>query len=336
MFTVKEKNEFILKNYKTMTNAEMATALLCSKSTISNKRKNLGIGWSDLNKQLNNNKEEIISQYKNGRTKKQIAKEFNCSVGFVAKILIQENVKKMPGQIYSFNENYFDLINTSNKAYLLGLICSDGCLYRRDGHQGQLHLIFSTTDLQLLEDIKIEMESNHPIKQNKDNMASLVFVSDKIFNRLLEIGIGMRKTFDLDLKQIILNIPELLFSDFLKGYFDGDGSINQVEKGIAQSHVVIAAPETNCLIFQDWLIKINIDSRYYKDSRKYSQPFGSLSFINTTQKYSFLRYIYKNESVCLKRKKDLSFCFLQNVELNISNRSENIKAVEHYKNVVIK
>lgn len=38
--------------------------------------------------------------------------------------------------MYSFNENYFNEIDCADKAYLLGFICADGCLYKRDGHQG--------------------------------------------------------------------------------------------------------------------------------------------------------------------------------------------------------
>ena len=42
-------DEYILKNYKEKTNAQMALECGCNKSTISNHRKKLGISWSELN-----------------------------------------------------------------------------------------------------------------------------------------------------------------------------------------------------------------------------------------------------------------------------------------------
>lgn len=40
--------------------------------------------------------------------------------------------------MYVFNENYFSSIDSEDKAYLLGFICTDGNIYKRDGHQTQL------------------------------------------------------------------------------------------------------------------------------------------------------------------------------------------------------
>ena len=71
-------DEYILKNYKEKTNAQMAHELGCSKSTISNHRKHLGISASDLNSNLRSNTQYICDQY-GKKTSTLLAKELNCS-----------------------------------------------------------------------------------------------------------------------------------------------------------------------------------------------------------------------------------------------------------------
>lgn len=34
--------------------------------------------------------------------------------------------------VYTYNENYFDIINTPGKAYFLGLMFADGCICHTD------------------------------------------------------------------------------------------------------------------------------------------------------------------------------------------------------------
>ncbi len=334
-FNCKEKDAFILKNYKKMTNLEMANQLKCSKSTISNRRKKLGISWTELNFNIKEKKEEIVSLYiKQGKTKSQIAKKFNCSPSFIKKILNEEKTFKSEGQRYSFNENCFDKIDTSNKAYILGIIASDGCLYRRDGHQGQVNISFQKTDVELIEKIKKEFNSNHIVSVG-EKMATLSLVSDHFFNSVLNIGIGVRKTFDLNISEIFEKIPLKFNSDFIRGYFDGDGSIGHSSTG-AGVNVRISAPKNSCLDINDKLNFFGINMKYYSDKRKYSHEFGNLECSNISEKYNFLKFIYFNEGVCLNRKKELANDFFKKVELNITNRKENIKAINCYAEVVVK
>ena len=66
-------DNYILQNYKTKTNAQMALECGCNKSTISNHRKKLGISATELNSQLRNKTEYICSQY-GKKTKTSLAK----------------------------------------------------------------------------------------------------------------------------------------------------------------------------------------------------------------------------------------------------------------------
>lgn len=335
-------DEYILQNYRIKTNAQMAQELGCNKSTITNHRKKMGISASDLNKQLREHTDYICSQY-GKRTKNQIAKELGCSASFVKKIWAENNLSGTLKTTYYYNENYFEKIDTDVKAYWLGFIAADGNLYRRDGHQGLISITVHKQDIKLLENFKTELDTVKPISLSKDKrrentvMATLQISSDKIFNQLLEKGLGLRKTFDLNLSYIFQQIPIKFYPSFILGYFDGDGSIDiPGDNTISKSHVRISGPIKNLEAFASILNIFEIEATIVEDKRKYKEPFGNLEFTNTTKKYIFLKYIYKNDVKCLSRKKERALELIKRIETNSTNRSENVKAIENYKSVVVK
>ena len=335
-------DNYILQNYKNKTNAQMAQECGCNKSTISNHRKKLGISATELNQKLRNKTDYICSQY-GKKTKTQIAKELNCSVSFIKKIWEKNNLSGNLKTIYYYDESYFEQINTPEKAYWLGFIAADGNLHRRDGHQGLISIGINEKDIELLNNFREELKTTKPINITKDKrrektaIATLQITSDKIFNDLLNKGIGIRKTFDLDLNFVFKHIPIKYHSDFILGYFDGDGSIDIPQNNtVSKSHIRISGPITNLKVFFHILDSVGVKSSVIQDKRKYSEPFGSLEFKNTTEKYIFLKYIYKSNVKCLKRKKEQSIELIKRIEKNSTNRSENINAIKEYKSVVLK
>ena len=70
-------DNYILENYKTKTNAQMALECGCNVSTISNKRKKLGISATELNKALREKTPYICEMY-GRKTAHQISNELSC------------------------------------------------------------------------------------------------------------------------------------------------------------------------------------------------------------------------------------------------------------------
>lgn len=335
-------DNYILENYKTKTNAQMALECGCCKSTISDRRKKLGISATDLNKELRE-KTPYICQMYGRKTAHQISKELNCSVSFIKKIWKESNLSGIINTVYSYDINYFEEINSSEKAYWLGFIASDGNLYRRDGHQGLVSISINEKDIELLNNFKKELNTTKPIqivtdkRQPNTKMATLQITGDKIFNDILMLGIGIRKTFDMNLEEVFQKIPKKFVPDFILGYFDGDGSIDiPLDGAISRSHVRIVGPEKSLKVFQNYFLSLGVTSSILIDSRKYSQPFGELTFKSSSEKYCFLKIIYSSEIKSLIRKKERAITLLQRIENNVTNRSENIKAINLYKSVVVK
>ena len=181
---------------------------------------------------------EILSK-SNRFTAKQLAEQYGCSRSTILKLWMDNDYHKPPSFSYYVNDNYFSIIDTPNKAYVVGLIASDGNVYKRDGHDGQIRLSFQDGDSehQLLTSILSDMNATHPIIktsiiQNDKNFEyiSISIVSQKLFEDICNIGIAPKKTWKINLAQIIRNIPKQFIRDFLRGYFDGDGSINITKK----------------------------------------------------------------------------------------------------------
>lgn len=242
--------------------------------------------------------------------------------------------------MYTFNDNYFNIIDSSLKAYLLGFICADGNIYKREGHQGQLGISVRDYDTQILQLFKEELNSNHPIHSQQDKrrpntiMNSIVFVSDILYSTLNNYGITDKKTFKINYDIIFNKINIFFISDFLLGYFDGDGNIDCPKNGtISRAHVRYSGPINQLKQFQKVFDKNSITFSLIEDKRKYNEPFGSLECIGTINKYCALKFLYQHNLPSLLRKKELALELIRRIENNVTNRSENKKAVLRWEEI---
>ncbi len=122
---------------------------------------------------------------------------------------------------HTLNELFFSTWSPE-MAYVLGFWYADG--YMR--HEKSYRIYFSSNDLQILEAIREVVGSNCPIYKTKTDKAySIVFHSKFLYETLESIG-GMRR------KSRFIRFPEVpreYIRDFIRGYFDGDGSVHFVE-----------------------------------------------------------------------------------------------------------
>ncbi|WP_028273669.1 LAGLIDADG family homing endonuclease [Atopococcus tabaci] len=134
---------------------------------------------------------------------------------------------KLKSKIYDYDEDYFENINTFNKAYLLGYIAGDGTI-RDDIKRKRLILTLAEQDKQLLDDIAKELQMEKLVKfrkrnaENEQNKYSLVINCTKMCDDLIKLNVTPRKTGNE--KWVDLGDQRLQWS-FLRGFFDADGSI---------------------------------------------------------------------------------------------------------------
>lgn len=165
---------------------------------------------------------EIINMYKNGMSTKEIGSKANVSARYI-RMLLNDNDVEMRAhgswrRKYSINEDYFKSWS-NNMAYILGFFIADGMVAR----DAQL-ISFSQKEKYILENIRHEMRSNHPIIKNESTGVYILNLNSKIMRRdLIELyGVMPNKAHQIAFP----NVPDKYLSHFIRGYFDGDGYVN--------------------------------------------------------------------------------------------------------------
>ena len=327
------KEKFIEDYDKLKSSREMAKLYNCNKTTILNYARKIGYKNICNGKLSNEQKEEKLNQYEE-KTRKELAKQYNVNRGQITKLwkdhgLIGKNRNKYP-----FNYNYFETINSADKAYFLGLLAADGCIHQRDvdGYQATINLSLQKVDRKILEIFKIYIECEKPLKITEiknsyvNYMYSLQLVSTKMANDLAKYNVVPRKTYDYE----FVELDHKYMSHFFRGYFDGDGSIfctNNKYHTPSQYEITISGFQHNLLKMQRYLYDYeNINSIVAIDNRdlkknKYNLPFGNLRFNNIENNYKFIKYIYQDiGDIYLPRKKYVADCFLYAINNNFSNK----------------
>lgn len=123
---------------------------------------------------------------------------------------------------YHINENYFNEYS-STMFYVLGFWCADGCITSVKGKNKAFDIHINIKDIELLKNILKDMDSNHKI-YTYDTSCKITIVNNKIYDSLTNLGFTERKSLILKFPEWI---PEKYLNHFIRGYFDGDGSVAQ-------------------------------------------------------------------------------------------------------------
>ena len=204
----------------------------CRESTISQIIKNNS--FQKLNKSTRKftvqEEQEICELYQTKRyTQKFIAEKYGVCAKTIKNILESYNIqiKKNVGKIdLTLNESYFHEINSTKKAYLLGFLFADGCVYKN-----QVSLEIHYKDIEILHLLQNELQSTNKIsyrKRNNTEMSCCRICSAQIVNDLARYGIVPNKTY---VTKHLPIIPEEYKKDFLRGLLDGDGWITKDRLG---------------------------------------------------------------------------------------------------------
>lgn len=199
-------------------------------------------------------------------------------------------------RIYTFNEQYFDTIDSFNKAYILGFIYADGSVRERGG----LDIALSEKDIEVLEFIKKELEYTGNIKIYEikgRNYCRLSITSKKLAISLIKLGVIENKTYK---SSSFPTISEKYFNSFLRGFFDGDGSISKSKN---KSFTVSFSSNRNILtIVKNYLKSLHIKTGEIRLRHKNSEFSGMLEMRGSSQIEKLKAILYKDEGFYLERK----------------------------------
>ena len=120
------------------------------------------------------------------------------------------------GRRYLINKEFFNHW-TNGMAWVLGLMWADGniCLNKNTGSSKRIRLY--SNDIETLQKVKKIMKAFHPIKFHRNKCYMIDIGSKDIYFSLIKIGFKNRNKFP--------NVPQKYLSHFVRGFFDGDGSV---------------------------------------------------------------------------------------------------------------
>lgn len=235
---------------------------------------------------------EWVDFFQNKYTYKQIWKFCNYHGYPLAKITAEEKsrIQSQNARKWHINENYFKTWNR-NMAYILGLWFADGCIYRGKMFDITLH----KKDKYILKQIAQELEYEGNLYDYVDRQAArLNFSCVVMYNDIVALGGKECKSNDI----VFPDVPEKYLSDFVRGYFDGDGCVMQLKNKRLNSAFTSGSKQFLDSLWQILKDKANVVGGSY-DASCLSLKFGKKDTI------SIGKYIYQNNpELFLKRKRE--------------------------------
>jgi hypothetical protein len=207
---------FLKTQLETKKYHEIAKDFGVSISTI--RRRMTKFGFTNPQKKWSKKEKQILNlSYSNKEHLEKLLKKRSKQALY--KMAFKLNIKrKFRKRLHKVNEHFFDKW-TSSSAYVLGWLYSDGNV-TQDKRTFRFHQ--NKKDLEVFIKIKKLMKSNHKIKIS-GNYLSFVVHSTKMCKRLIKLGCMPRKAKKIRFPK---NIPANYTNHFVRGYFDGDGSIS--------------------------------------------------------------------------------------------------------------
>jgi hypothetical protein len=214
---------------------------------------------------------------------------------------IQSKIRYLPFQKkvkkHSANYNFFKTWSPE-MAYVLGLIASDGNIC----HSGRSHTLhLASDDKDVIEKTKVLISYTGPIHEKKrDNgktSYSLRICDKTIFNDLKMLGITERKSLTFNPTQI----KKQFTNHFIRGFFDGDGTVFSSKHPIYTSQKLGVRFYTASLPMAKYLYNV-VKPLFKKYQGKIvfhlahqKTRYYSLSFSYNNSKLLF-EYMYKNSN----------------------------------------
>lgn len=170
---------------------------------------------------------EVVRLYTEDKiSANKIAVIYQVDVKTITNYLGKNNiVRRLCTPKYPIVEDYFENIDTSEKAYWLGFITADGCVHSKN----TLSIQLGERDVKHLEKFRDVISPNRLIsiyypKNNYSHnppLYKLAIHNSKIKEDLEKLNVVPRKTYITKFP----NIDPKFYKDFIRGVFDGDGSI---------------------------------------------------------------------------------------------------------------
>lgn len=197
---------------------------------------------------------------------------------------------------HTYNHDYFSKWSC-NMAYILGFISADGNVYKNS-----IRIDLQPRDVSVLNFIRLNISPKARIEtKHKGKSKALNLNSSKMVKTLANYNIVPNKSHSI---HIDYTIPKKYRMDFLRGVFDGDGTVYIHKKHRQILSEIYSGSEK----FIKDLKKIcgNIGKIRTRYKCGYENPIYVLVF-NQTESIKLRDLLYSNGGFCLKRKRSIFY-----------------------------
>jgi len=292
--------KFLKDNYYSISLDEISKQLQRDKSAIKTKACKLKITnnneWSDA-------EIEYLKNNYQTKTYKELSKEL---VGRTKTAIdLKINRLGLKKSIYTYNHDFFEFIDTEEKAYWLGFMYADGCVYINNiTNSGEVCIKLFKGDYNHLKKFNKSLNGNVPVtfeerictfNNKKQESCVIRCYSIKMANDLISHGCIPNKTFNIKVPKI----NESLMKHFIRGFFDGDGCIctdSSKRKTVAINFC--SASKEFLMDIREHLYKVDICS-YITDEKGSTYRLYIRGMKNTDKMWN---YMFDNATIYLDRK----------------------------------
>lgn len=207
---------------------------------------------------------------------------------------------------YQVNDSFFSKLNEKS-AYWLGFIYADGYISKTENC---IRITLSDKDEDHLIKFKEHIQSESPITYHMNRYSDKYSLTKKvrisIFSKqikqdLVDLGCNSAKS----LTCLFPDLPENLIPHFIRGYFDGDGSIYLVKPYGRMKNPSIGCSIIGNLKFMEILKdKLDFDkSKTLRQDKRLTVNIRILEFAGHNIVKKFIDFIYKDSTIYLERKR---------------------------------
>ena len=254
--------------------------------------------------------------YKAGQLNLRKSKEHINKISAVKFAKIGHLTGRKNGQAnrtHFFNENYFDVIDTQEKAYWLGFIHADGSLVfdKKRNRITCLDICIQERDSSVIEQFVKDIDGDltkieKRINNNQRPMTRIRLRSPVLIEALCRLGVRPRKSYKNDGALIK---GGNYFKHYLRGYFDGNGSVGKTRDHIRMQ---IIGPEKLCRdMFKEIKSEVGV-----KGGNVYPCPRSDrhiLLYQTNNQCTGIGNWMYSDATRYLSRKKDVFMSLIEGV-----------------------
>lgn len=257
-----------------------------------------------INKVPEEVRKNIIEDYLSNLSLRQLELKYNVTRATISKYLEEKQIKQSKGNHYRkyfHMENFFEDIDNEKKAYWLGFMFADGYIINKENRYGQdaFGITLAEDSLDTLEKFKKDIEASNPI--NWDNskkgqrQCKINLTSQKTVNDLIDKGCFKQKSLILEPPK---KVPENLIPHFIRGFFDGDGSIIKYER--TETSTIFQINITSTYKMVKWIKDYIGMGQIIPEKRREQTWYFTLG--GNRQVIKFYHLLYENATVWMDRK----------------------------------